>query len=410
MFDKLLLATTAVCSAFVPIEVRNTYKTITAYEAACFVKQNLSEFVSEMKNASNNYASFAASSIEFEAEVPSRDGLETYYLLDFDKENGHALFGDNLELLSFEPEGQLASLKQEAHLVYDRRQGFFINEEGVAKPMSTSSALGDGWFGAGEDGLDSNGAIVDLPRYLKTKFNGEDYNTSNTQYLLPFWSFMVQRDYAWYFRNNDDGTSTYEGNCLSASIYFIFHYLASVRDFPLQENVWSFNPAEDDPLYSTFSSEKTSSGKPRYTVNVSNYPIMYKTIRNTFIELGGYTFDGCKLTVVPELITNYLSVYFEDNYKGEILSSWSFDDMYNQLKKSAGSMYIWNQTSGRYNNHSMPVIGASSYYKTTKTWIFSHTEYADIIMVNDNYTTFLHYVDLKTVSGSLLRISFPDLH
>lgn len=409
MFDKLLLVTMAACIVLVPAEEKNVSKTITAYDTACFVKQNLSEFVSEMKKASNKYASFAASSIEFEAEVPSRDGLETYYLLDFDHENGHALFGDNLELLSFAPTGQVAPVKQEAHLVYDRRQGFFLNEEGMNKPMSVSSSLSNDIFGVGEDGLDSSGSIIDLPLYLKNKFGGEDYNTSNTQYLLPSWVFKVQRNYAWYLRNNDDGSSVYEGNCLYASIYFVFDYLQSVRHFPLQENVWTFKPAEDDPMYSTFSSETTSSGKPRYTVNATTYPIMYKTIRNTFIEMGGYTFEGCRLSVAPELVTRYLSLYFDDNYKGEILSSWSFDDMYNQLKLSTGSMYVWNQTSGRYDQHSMPVIGACSYYKSSKVWIFTHTDYADIIAVNDNYSTFLHYVDLKTVEGAFLRISFPDL-
>lgn len=339
------------------------------------------------------------------------NGGERFAYVDFKGTEGCAVLSPNWEMPYFIPSGHVDStLFQKGDVYFDRERGFLQEAPSDADDESTNlrSLEQSGTYGGQESGAEGCGKIIDPTAYVTSRYGA---GWASTFAITPDWSsFHVQSEFSIYKRRLSSGQYEYEGNCLLASLYEVFDYYRSIgvcSTYP--SDLIASNP-EADLFYWGFMSETTENGYPLYAVYRNSVPRLYKVIRDYFRDHDSYSFGPATISKSIDLV-NYLNGRYGSTFSCQQLTSWNYDNDIKASIPEAVSLYIWNETYGTYPEHSMPVCGATQFSKTTGWWIFSHTDYVNLIRVNDNLVNQARYVDLTAYqneypnSGSFIKIS-----
>ena len=339
------------------------------------------------------------------------NGGERFAYVDFKGTEGCAVLSPNWEMPCFIPNGHIdPALFQKGTVYFDRERGFLQETPPEADAGSTNPRLfqQSGTYGGQESGAEGCGKIIDPTAYVASRYGTGWIPTSA---FTPDWSsFHAQSEFSIYKRRLSSGQYEYENNCLLASLYEAFDYYRSIgvcSAYP--SDVVASNP-EADLFYSGFMSETTNDGHPLYAVYHNSEPRLYKVIRDYFRDHDSYSFGPATISKSINLVT-YLNGRYGSTFSCQQLTSWNYDNDIKASIPEAMSLYIWNETYGTYPEHSMPVCGTAQFSKTTGWWLFSHTDYVNLIRVNDNLVNQARYIDLTAYqneypnSGSFIKIS-----
>jgi hypothetical protein len=367
-------------------------------ETVAFIESNFDYFRLAMRGNAPDASSFDASYIEEEIVMGLTDSSEEAAYLDFDGDNGYAVIGKNLEVFLLVPTGQIVVDASRGSLIYSRYDGLGYTRSGIPfEPLGEEASSFD-WTGAQsgthyagqESGAEGSGKIIRPVEYVAAKY-GSGYENYEIR-VLQSWYFQTQKVFSLYARRNDDGTTSYEGNCLLASLYKNLDYIRSTRSASLPSDTVQAN-LSNDSFYASFMSQTTSDGYPRYSVYHSECPRLYKEIRDYFRDNDSYTFDSAHPSKASDCVA-YINGLHATAFTTTLVTSWSFENEVEAAINNIQKYQIWNQVYGTYPNHSMPVVGYSLFRKTTGWWIFTHTDYVKLMGVNDNLIDQERFIDL----------------
>ncbi len=346
-----------------------------------YVKSNFGLFADKYNELCDG-PSLNASYVEFEREVYDiTEGYYAYYL-DFDGENGHALFGGDYSLLSFSVDGDLDYLRGNEEIVFSETEGFlFATEDGGYGKCGFQYAEGpsDEAYGAykgayGNDKDYFSGGIHDPDVYVKDRF-GDGYECYSSKRLSGYENVM-QRKYA---------KSSNEGNCTLSAMFGVVRYFRDQKgklDIPLDEEDYDGkkNPKAYNEIKKAFQSYGYDNGSDFWcSLNMAN---AFNSAMNSF----GYENSRRNSYAYMNLV-------------------WSFTD---NCKRSTDIGYpsLWNCARGYYGSHSMVVIGYRQYRKECGWWIFKCNLYKNLMIVNDNWHSWDMYFDLDSYGYNLWSEGF----
>jgi len=369
-----------------------------ADETASFIASNFSYFASMVRENVQNGASFSASYVENKIDIALTKTLEAAVYLDFDGENGYAVVGKNLEIYKVVVSGQLVFDLTRGDLVYSLYDGLGYSRTDVPFDPIGSGAVYD-WtsaqngthYAGQETGAEGSGKIVRPSEYVTAKYGSgfENYEIR----ALPNWYFEIQKSFSLYAKRNEDGTTSYEGNCLLASLYKSLDYIRSSRGYSLPSDT-VFSNLSNDSFYTSFMSQMTGDGHNRYSVYHTSCPHLYKEIRDYFRDNDSYTFESAHPSKAGDCIAA-INTLNGTTFTSAMVTNWSFESEVESPITNINRYMIWNQVYGTYPNHSMPVVGYTLFRKTTGWWIFAHTDYVKLMEVNDNFIDQERYIDLN---------------
>lgn len=366
------------------------------------IVNHLDNFSSSMRVTLENAKKFYPSRVENACLLFDKNGVEPFAYLDFDDNNGYAVLANGMEMPWFCPIGQITQSNL-TKSCFCRGKGIVVDTDKIILDF-----LRVGNYSGQESDAIESGKIIDPLKYVKDRYgDGWDYEGN----YLPYWNvFHRQDEFSIYAKEENDGTIIYENNCLLASIYEILDYWRYAGYLPsLTSGYVSSSPLEDW-FYSSLMKETNSSGKARYSVCHSSVPTMYKIVRDWFRDNDSYVFGPASASKATSFIQSFNSQYGL-SMTSRLMDSWDVRADIASSAKAPSKMYIWNQRYGDYGSHSMPVWGAFIFQKTSGWWIFSHTDYVNLMRVNDNYVEYERYIDMTAYenehpcSGSFIEIA-----
>ena len=350
----------------------------TSVGLATYIKNNFDLFIDKY-NEQERDTKLNASYIEFEKEIYNITNDYYAYYLDFDGENGYALFGNDYSLLSFSTNEDLSYLRSNDNVVFSETEGFlFVTENGdygrfdfEYKDELINEAYNN-YPGTIDRGGNFAGGIYDADQYIKGRF-GDGYYCYNTKKLSNF-SNVKQNDYA-----------LGEGNCTLSAMFGVMRY---------------------------FRNQK---GKTKISLNTEYYngrtnPKAYNEIRKAF-EKYGYKDSSdfwCSLNMANAFNSAMNSFGYSNSWWNSFAYMnliWSFTgNCKNNI--DAGYPSLWNCARGFYGSHSTVVIGYKQYRKDCGWWIFRWHEYKDLMIINDNWYSQDMYFDLDSYGWNLWSEGF----
>lgn len=363
-----------------------------------FIEDNLTTFVSTYNESADNQ--WGASSVENKIKVINTDSLEQYMYLDFNEDNGYALVGNNYDFLDFSISGDLDYIKNSDFLFWNEYDGFVYEENGeflrYDTKYLTEDELSNYTFNyegkASSEYSNGSDVIVNIPKYLKSRYGGDWYVDNNASNTLTNYKSVYQNDYAIY-----DGS---EGNCTLSAFYGIFQYLRDYKNF---KNLPTGNTTIDT------TKDSFNSG---HVVTRTIVPEIYAKIREKAINYN-YTVKSDAWTSITMARWGNEALasmgYKSDWYNSYVYMyvTWSFKA---QVVKNIDSGYpvMWNQTRGNYSDHSMVVKGYKTYKKDHKIWFIKWSESKHFMEMNDNWrsTGSTTYIDFDGYSNDLIHEGF----
>jgi hypothetical protein len=380
-------------------------------DEVALVQHDFASFARAMA-AANKEDGFFATSIEKIIYFFDLKKEERFAYLDFDGDNGYAVLASKLEMPAFCSKGQLA-ISSNTNIFYDREMGFVtISESGGLDKLDgvgSNYPLKTGAYAGQEAGANGSGKIIDPITYVEARYGSGWTYTAN---YTPSWNaFPVQRNYSIYQKHGDDGTLTFEGNCLLASLYEVIDYYRYSGVFPLLPSSYVNCNPQADSFYWSLMNERTMTGAPRYSVVHQTLPAVYKTIRDWFRDNDAYRFDLATVSRGVDCV-HYLSEHYGIALTSRQLFSWNYESDIRDSINTRYRMYVWNEADGTYSAHSMPVCGTFRFQKTSGWWIFTHTDTVNLIRVADNYVESERFIDLSAYqnefpnSGSFIEVKW----
>jgi len=363
-----------------------------------FIVDNLLIFVDKYNQVSE--IEWLASSVEAKSIVFDIDTNEKYIYLDFDKDNGYALVGNQYNFLEFSPSGDLLYTKTKDILYWSNIDGFVYEENGEFLRCGTKYLSEEDLYNyefnydgkADSQFSDGSDVIKNIPSYLSSRYGGDWYYDINNSNIIKNYVDVYQRDYAIYDNS--------EGNCTLSAFYGIFRYL---RDYKNLKNL---------PTSFCNVNTSTDSFKNDHTVTRTVVPELYAKIRESAMNYG-YTTNSTWWTSATmarwgnEALGNM--GYKSDWYNSYVYMylTWSFKA---QVVKNidAGYPVMWNQGRGNYSGHSMVVKGYKTYKQGHSFWFIKWSDSKHFMEMNDNWagTGSSTYIDFDGYSNDLIHEGF----
>lgn len=345
-----------------------------------------------------------ATRVEAETSVLLYPDLRPAVLLDLDGQNGYLLLGEGGEVVAIQPTGDPNWDLVNGQLAYSRLDGFgILNASQRYTPFSTQKTFLDlsalfGSYSGQESNDNGEGRIVDRVSYVADRYGTDFINTDG--FDSSDWGFETQSECSLYQKNFSDGSVAYENNCVPYSLYRSLAYLGSLKGVSLPTDSSDYYVGGDS-FYASYMAQRNEAGNPLYSIYQRHLPILYQNIRSYFVQYDNYSFGGSHPSAMSGCVSS-LAARYGVSLSGALVSGLSFDnDVIPAFAANASPLaLIWNPSSGSYANHSMSVTGYQIYSKTSGWWIFTPTDYVNLLQVNDGYSSSARYIDMTAYQAS----------
>lgn len=387
---------------------------------AAEITDELGVLVGDYNKSGDSDIEWSAQDIEFYKPVYLIEDKECGLYVDFDGDNGYAVFTDDDVIYGLTVTGDLDYLKDTDKFVYYSYLSGFMYKSADGELIK---------FGTTFDESDKVGSATVYPgqkvsgdrvtepsqinEYVAARYPGYTLHSQSTDMVNEF-RYTMQDETSYYQQVYYDSSgaecnSYTEGNCVLNAIYNVM-YDWSLRRYVYLRHYETHNIREsikNDPLYSKYAPSafiQDGNLKYRWECNDDKYfakmPVLYTNIRNYAIN-HGYTVDGyeySKVTATMKYVANI--VYDNDMTVSETTSP---VEAMQQVAERDVSCFMLINTSSTYGDHAVAVMGYYIYCKDVKVGFGTYKSVHFFYVIADGWDSVPRIFDPNTSAD-------PDLH
>ncbi len=389
------------------------------YESvAAFIEDNFDLFVEKYNEESEMENSWEAVGIEHKEKISVLliDGETEGLFLDFSKDDGYAILGDDFVMFDFKTEGESPIKNIEAdEFCYSVIGGYLYLKDGeYFSTTEENNSTEDYWqdqtqgqstYDGQEKGKVGCGKIENPDAYVKDKYGKGWYVEKKKS--LPMKGYSQSK--LSVYRHNKEKSVASEGNCWVVSAYIVLQYYADNKysDMPSSSEMITYYPKKSEPkIYKKFYDEKGKNTSKKIKKDNGNvvYEWEMKNTEYNFEKLWAKTreytnkkygkINSGTIWQTENIIKNVADAY-DCTIKTNVSTLWGATYM-NVIKSvDKGDAFVWSTSNDTYGSHTMAGCGYKLYAKKTKVWFVTVKDYKLFYELRDGHSEDPRYYDVS---------------